>query len=303
MGSRLKGYIFLSAIISCLSLPCIAQSISTTIDRKEILIGEPIHYRLLFTFPSNDYKVEFNVPDSFPHFEMMAKNKFDSAAQGKYFVVQDMQLTSWDSGSWQIPQLPVKIRKGTGVFNLTADAIPIEVKYAQEDSTGLRDIKPVRTVFYVDRTWIYIAIATVIGLVLLFFLIRYLRKRPKKTRETKYKLTPFEEAMKALDQLKNEKADTQAEAKLFYTTLGDIFKQYYSRKRTRDFSTLTTTELMLALARNDTPEDVISFISEALNTGDATKFARYLPPAYENDKCREFVSNAIVRIEKMNKSN
>lgn len=297
------GYLLLVAVLCCTGLQSPAQSISTSIDKKEILIGEPIHYRLLFTFPSNDFRVEFNVPDSFPHFEMMAKNKFDSSAQGKFFIVQDMQLTSWDSGSWQIPKLPVIIRRGSGIFNLSAEAIPIEVKYAPEDSTGqLRDIKPVRTVFYIDRTWMYIAAAVLLGLILLFFLIRYLRRRPKKQKEPKHRLSPFDEAMQALASLKNETPDTQEKAKTFYTRLGEIFKQYYSRKRARDFSNQTTAELLRTLNRNNTPEDVVNFISEALQTSDATKFAKYLPPAYETDKCREFVSNAIVRIEKLNKS-
>lgn len=281
----------------------IAQSVSTTVSRNNILIGEPIKYRLSFSFPDNDYNVEFNVPDSFPHFEVMSKTKFDSTDKNQFLIVQEIQLTSWDSGSWQIPSLPVKLKKiSTGrSYDLNSDSINIEVGYAPRDGVDtLRDVKAIRGVSFIDYTWIYIAAIIVVGLLLVYLLWKYLKNRPKQQPKLSSNLA-YEEAIKELNNLRNTKTDTQDSAKQFYTALGEIFKRYYQKKSKQNLDNKTTAEVV-ALLRNTNPmSQAADFVQEALGTGDAAKFAKYLPAAEENDKCCDFVLSAINSIEQLSK--
>ena len=281
----------------------IAQSVTTTVSRNNILIGEPIKYRLSFSFPDNDYNVEFNVPDSFPHFEVMSKTKFDSTVKNQFLIVQEIQLTSWDSGSWQIPSLPVKLKKiSTGrSYDLNSDSIKIEVGYAPKDAVDtLRDVKPIRGVSFIDYSWIYIAGIAIVALILFYLLWKYLRNRPKQQPKDPSNLA-YDEAIKALNKLRNTKTDTQSSAKQFYTSLGEIFKQYYQKKSAQNLDNKTTAEVV-ALLRKVTPtSQAADFVQEALGTGDAAKFAKYLPAAEENDKCCDFVVSAINSIEQLSK--
>ncbi|MCP9751706.1 hypothetical protein [Ferruginibacter sp. HRS2-29] len=294
------------AIVICFTL-CIqtvaGQSIQTSIDRKDILIGEPITYRLQFTLPTTTYRIEFNVPDSFPHFEIMDKVKSDSNnARGNYLVLQTLVLTSWDSGSWAIPSFPIKIRNtaDNAVYTLNTDQVLINVGYAKADTTGqLRDIKPVMDVFYFDPFWVYVGIGVVILLVLLFLLYRYIRRRPKRQPPLfNSALSPFEEAMQELKKLAGHASVGSDEAKVFYTMMGNIFKRYYSRKKQQDLLNKTTGEVLLSLKQTNLDASALSGLAEALRRADAVKFAKYVPAEDENRQSLSQVGNTIEQIEK-----
>ncbi len=295
--------LFLLAVISFYGTATSAQQISTSIDRQQILIGEPIDFRIRFTLPSSAYKVEFNAPDSFPHFEIMEKKKFDSTEKQDFFIVQQFKITSWDSGSWVLPSMAVKLvsiadNKSVSLFT---DSIPIEVGYAPADSTGqLRDIKPVMEVFYVDRSWLYIAAAVIAGFILLWLLIRYFRRRPKKIKDPYAgKKSAFDEAMAAIAALQAGEIHSQDDAKVFYTKLGDIFKRFYVRKKQINLQNKTTKEILAALRFANVSNNTVGFVETALTTGDAAKFAKYLPPATETEQCKNIVREAITQINDM----
>lgn len=280
-----------------------AQSIQTFIDRKDILIGEPINLRLQFTLPTPNYRIEFNVPDSFAHFEIIDKAKSDSnSPQGNYLVIQKLVLTSWDSGSWAIPSFPIKIRNtaDNAVYTLNTDQVLINVGYAKADSTDqLRDIKPVMDVFYFDPFWIYVAIGAVIALILLFLLYRYIKRRPKKQAPLfNSTLSPFEEAMQELKKLAGHTTLNSDDAKVFYTIIGDIFKRYYSRKKQQNLLNKTTGEVLLSLKQTNLDASSLSSLAEALRRSDAVKFAKYVPAEDENRQSLSQVGNTIEQIEK-----
>ena len=53
--------------------------IKSSIDKKDILIGQQLHFRVETSMPDNTYKLTwFSLPDSFGRFEVITKNKIDS---------------------------------------------------------------------------------------------------------------------------------------------------------------------------------------------------------------------------------
>lgn len=280
-----------------------AQSIQTYIDKKDILIGEPISYHLQFTLPSADFKIDFNIPDSFQHFEIMDKFKSDSTdKKGSYLVLQNIKLTSWDSGQWAIPSFPIKIRNAATnqSYTLNTDQVLINVGYAPADSTGeLRDIKPVMEVFYIDRSWIYIAAGAVVLLILLILLYRYFKKRPKKEKPLfDSKLTAYEEAIQGLQSLRSTSLNDEPSIKNYHTSLSDIFKKYYSRKKRKNLLNKTTGDILLELKGDGLDSNTMSTLAEALRASDAVKFAKYIPPAYESEQSLDKIRATIEGIEK-----
>lgn len=160
-----------------------AQKISFSIDKNAILIGEPLNYAVRFTVPTPDYRISFELPDSLQHFEIMEKSLVDTSLKGEFFAEVKMKLTSWDSGQWYIPAIPIKIiqpGKATPFF-LKSDPVAISVGYAKEDSTGqLRDIKSILNVPVIEKDeWWKIALG-ILGVLLAGYLFYVLQERRRK---------------------------------------------------------------------------------------------------------------------------
>ena len=55
----------------------------------------------------------------------------------------------------------------------------------------------------------------------------------------------------------------------------------------------TTGDVLVHLADNKVPTDIITIAATALRCGDATKFAKYLPAATESEDCFAKIKEAI----------
>ena len=274
------------------------QALKTYIDKNRILIGEHIRYEVKLNLASSSYKVDFGIPDSIPHFDIIEQNKYDTVDEhGVYTLRQTILFTSFDSGVWKLPAFPVTISypNKAPVRGLT-DSVLIQVGYSPADSTNeLRDIKPVMDVFVVDRTWIYIAVGILLLIILAVLLYRYFKNRKKKAPPVfNSNLSAFDEAMKALNQLQQT---ANIDAKTYHTTLSAIFKKYYSRKTNKNLMTNTTGDLLLLL-KTHTNSEIVSAAAEALRSGDAAKFAKYLPSVSENNQSLQQVKQSIEYLEK-----
>ena len=281
------------------SAPCIlAQKVSTAVDRKDILVGEKIHYNIKFTFPSSDYQVLFNIPDSIHHFYLVNKTKSDSVEMGNYLVQQKIVLTSFDSGKWSIPSFPVRVQKGSSVYTLNTDPVLIDVRYTPEDTTGLYDIKPPINVFVVENSWLIIAATVLTLLVLLYLLWQYLKK--KKNQEKSLFGSPqsaYREAMDALEELSKNFSGNKEEVKPFHVTLSDILRQYNSRMQQSNMMTKTTGELLLSFKEKNLGADTLSAIAEVLRKNDAVKFAKFIPLQTESKNTWEQMKNILSSLQ------
>lgn len=275
------------------------QALKTYIDKNQILIGEHIRYEIKLNLASSSYKVDFGIPDSIPHFDIIEQNKYDTIDEhGVYTLRQTILFTSFDSGIWKLPAFPVTISyPNKAAVKALSDSVLIQVGYSPADSTSeLRDIKPVMEVFVVDRTWIYVAIGILLLIILGVLLYRYLKNRTKKIPPVfSSNLSAYEEAMKALNQLQQSGSP---DPKVFHTSLGEVFKKYYSRKTNRNLMTSTTGDILLQLTSHVKTPEMISGIAEALRSGDAAKFAKYQPSASENNQSLAQVRQAIEHLEK-----
>ena len=285
-----------------------SQSIETKIDRKDILIGEQINYSLQFTLPSQNFQIEFAVPDSLPHFEILHKSKSDSTDKaGNYLVTQRLVITSFDSGSWTLPALPMKIRNSSNqsVYSLNADPITINVGYMPADSSGsLRDIKPVFKVFYIENDWWIWGIAILLSLIVLFLIIRYFVKKPKKIKEENVsKLSAIEEARQRLDQLKKEEPENLDQLKIFYTSFAETFKTYYGRTYRSKIVNKTTAQTLMDMQQNKIAQDVILETAAQLRLADAVKFAKYKPSYAENKEAIIKMASVIETLHRLPQNN
>jgi hypothetical protein len=279
--------------------------ISTTVDKRKILIGEQLHYKVSTSMPDNTYRLSwFRIPDSLPHFQVVQQNKIDSTfANGNLNFSQDITLTSFDSGLQVIPSFILNIEQlqGDTSFNLLTDSIPIQVSFSPMDSvTTFHDIKSIIEVKKEWSWWLWVVLAVAVVLLLFWirFLIKFFRKKSVPADLFSSKLSPYEEAMKSLTDLQRQKLLQKNEVKEYHSGLTEIFKRYLSRKTKMYKMNLTSDEVLMELDDYGPGKQQLFAFANCLRMSSAVKFAKYIPPQEESEKCLEQTKEMIMEIDK-----
>jgi hypothetical protein len=266
-------------------------TVRTIIDKTDILIGEPIQYKVTASIPAGVFKVHwFTVPDSVAHFEVVERSKIDSSSDNNNTILeQTITLTSFDSGKWNTPAFVINVEpvNNSKAINLFTDSIAINVGYAPADTTNqLRDIKTIMEVKVEDYFWYYVGGGVLLLLILLVLLWRYFKNRKKKPDPVfTGKLSPYDEAMQSLEKIKELNLQHAEDIKQYHLKIGEIFKWYISRKQRTSIMNKTTGDVLVHLADNNLSKEIISDAATALRCGDAVKFAKFLPTAIESEEC------------------
>jgi hypothetical protein len=278
------------------------QKLQTITDKKDILIGEQI--KLTLKAPLNGLNKWIVLPDSIPHFEIVEAAKPDTInfKDDSKAIEQTITITSFDSGSWVFPPLPVEFDGVGGQPSQTVntDSFLVNVAYAPADSTNqLRDIKPIMKVSLLDLFWVYMAGGILVLLIIIYLLYRYFKKKKKDApAQPVSKLSPYDEAIAELKNLSLFNLQDAADIKRYHIRLADIFKNYLGRKQNKNLFNKTAGELLVNIKELGLPAENISELATALRCTDAVKFAKYLPLSNESEDCRQKIAAAITLIER-----
>ena len=263
----------------------------SSVDKNEILIGQQINYNIKMSLPDNTYRLDWvAIPDSFNHFITITKNKVDTTyANENINFNQNIIITSFDSGRQVIPSFPLTVTMldGDSSFNVYTDSLTVNVGYAPTDS--IMPFHDIKTIIEVKKpfpwwAWALVALGIILLILWILFLLKFFKKKKDFT-IFESKLSPYDEAMSLLTSLEKEDLIAKNKAKEFHSRLTDIFKRYLSRKTNTYQLHLTTDELLMELNAFDLSKEKISAFANCLRMGNAVKFAQYVPPAYENEKC------------------
>lgn len=294
-----------------ISMQSFAQlpTIKTTVDKQNILIGERIIFTVQANFSDNYFVTWPSIPDSVAHFEVIARHKIDTVEDnGSLTCTQQVIITSFDSGKNMIPSFAMNFNapQNKSDINVFTDSIPINVAYSPLDSVKtFHDIKPVIEVSDNWPLWMWIAAAlsllVLIGIII--FTINYFRKNKTEKKIFQAKLSPFDEAIKSLNDLHQQELLQMGQAKQFHIKLSDIFKRYISRKLNRNMFNLTSTGMLMAMNETLLSREDTSLLASSLKMADAVKFAKYIPPAYESEQAFSNTKNVIEKIDKLQSVN
>jgi hypothetical protein len=266
------------------------------VDRTTILIGEPIKLNLEATIPTGTIFQWFNA-DSIPHFEIVDKGSIDSSKDINYKVYkQQFTITSFDSGSWKIPSFVLQ----AGKKKFKTDTIAINVTFSPSDtSKDYHDIKDIIAVKNPGNPYIpwIIAAAALLALLGIIYFLRKKKAAPAKPKQPVSKLSPFEEAMQSLDELKKQQLPQQGEVKQYYTRLNDILRWYVLRKFNISSLEKTNEELILQLREVRLDNQEYTTLVQALRMADFVKFAKYTPSQNEQEETFITIKNSITKLE------
>ncbi len=285
--------IFFISILLCCSNAVFSQSAISNIDKKEILIGEQINIKIQIPYTDSN-KITIYIPDSIAHFDILTKKDIDTIdVAGNKLYQQNITLTSFDSGQWNFPSLKYQ----TGNSNYFTDSATINVGYMPIDSVATaRDIKPIIAVKVFNWIWVYIASVILFAIIISYFLYRYINNK-KQNIKNKSKINAYKLALAALEKLQKQHEKSTLPVKEYHSALATIFKTYCSQVSLQSFSNITTNQVLSKLKSYELEATTMEQTSQALLTGDSTKFAKYNPSFSENETALQFLKNTITAIE------
>ncbi|MDH7464482.1 hypothetical protein QEG73_24510 [Chitinophagaceae bacterium 26-R-25] len=283
-----------------------AQSVSVkaSIDSSYILIGQPIQLVLEANVPLG-VNVDWFPLDSLPHFEFIDKGKIDTVTtqDGKAFR-QLITITSFDSGRWSIPQLPLRVENRETL----TDSLTVNVDYSafdpKQEYHDIKDIIIVDNPYLKYINWFIAGIALIALVLTIYFLRKKVRKyKPSPNTFSDSNLSPLQEALEALQQLQKQPLQNGVDVKNYYSVLNDIVRQFWWRKTNWAARKKTNDELVQQLSGTDLPQNEKLDFAQQLRMTDAVKFAKYIPSFEENNVAFETTKKSLQSLDGILKNN
>lgn len=218
----------------------------------------------------------------------------------KNSLIQKYIITSFDSGSYYIPQQQIFVRNQA----YFTDSLLVEVATVEVDTTKIKKfpikaIKKEPLVFDDYKIYIYLAllILAIIGFWIYYFVIK---KRKQQEEEPTYRaLPPLEEAMYKLNELDEKLLWQNNKVKEFYSELTDIIRTYIERELNVPALEKTSDEIMQTLQDfNDaetihTNKEILAKLQGLFKEADLVKFAKSKPLAPEIEEDRKDAEQVI----------
>jgi hypothetical protein len=279
-------------MLCCLCNAVIAQKISASINRDKILIGEPVQLELKadnIDLTKFNIKQWFVVADTFNHIEITQKGSIDTIKVGSNTgYIQKIQITSFDSGYWQIPFFTIELENKTDGKINTITTLPLNIAVLPVDVTNLKDYHDIKDIeeVQIENDWRIIAAIAAMALISFFGLLWAFSKRKQQIPQVKIPTnqTPFIWAMEQIEQLLQKQLLEHQQYKLFYTELIGICRNFSDAQLALKTNGRTSDEYMLLLKGRIGTEPVQGQYFQLLRLSDAVKFAKYMPQPHQHEE-------------------
>ncbi len=287
-------YIFL--LLTLVTPRLFSQSITAkaTLDSNKILVGDQVRLKVQVTYPSGVSVLWPALNDSLnSNIEIVKKSKIDTLNKGAKNITlsQYYTITSFDSGSFYVPQISFKYKKpgDTSYLEALTDSVLLMSNTVKVDTTlAIKDIKGplnVPLTFMEVLPYIIIIIGTALIVWLVIYIIRKRRRGESFIKFSKPKLPPHEIALLALISLRNKKLWQNNFVKEYYTELTEITRTYIEGRFGILAMEMTTDEIMVALLPQGIQGNLNSKLRQMLILADLVKFAKSSPLPNEHDQC------------------
>lgn len=280
------------------SLGLLQAQIQTQLEPQQILIGDTASLAITIT---TDARHQVNLPqvgDSLNDYLLITKTDTDTLQRGNNLnLIHRLTLTGFDSGKFIVNSLPIAIN-GDTIYSETQYLEIIDIPV----DTIHQQIYPIKPIFDENITWWeknkkylwYMVFGGIILLVILLVIILYLRELRRKRYNDNIILSPYEEAMLALDKLDQQQYLRNENFYAYYSDLSFIIRQYFARRY--EFEAL-------ALLKEDLPaymfyQELISQeeskkLKQFLADADQVKFAKKSIEIEKSENYREWIEKII----------
>lgn len=270
MKSFLATYKIISLLVLALFIQQVyGQEVTASIDRDSLLIGEQIELQLSAS-ADPEALILFPEGQTFYPLEVVNESAIDTLSKRPQLSLRKTyKITQFDAGDYLIAPQQITINRNP----YTTEAIPVRINDVVVDTTaqGLYDIKPLGQKAPEPQSyWPYVLITALIAIGLLVYF--------KRSREKKRVISPFEEAIRSIDRLKQIEV---VEAASIYYSATSIFKTYLHRRLSLSTEQRTSKELiglLDSLGQNEPyyqqTKEQQAGLKELLNRAELYKFAK-----------------------------
>ncbi|MFA7089290.1 MAG: hypothetical protein WC128_04635 [Bacteroidales bacterium] len=294
----------------------------SVLDKDSILIGDQVWWNMILPENTGDIAgIETVDFPELPHLitegvEALTPILLDSVYRKKHLesLKARVLLTSFDSGSYRIPDMPLYLRRPDGTVDTLWYRGPrLYVNTIQVDTTSFQafGLKP-QMRYPVTLTEILLVIVLLLLLAGIIWLIVRIVKRRRKNLPvfglSRPKGPPHIAALKALEAIRKQELWKKQNVKQYYTILTDTVRIYLRDRWGIQAFEQTSAEMIGSLNKKTAGDsvltaDTIRILDVMLRTGDLAKFAKYKPSDTENEtslnQAVEFVTKtALIEEEK-----
>lgn len=203
-----------------------------------------------------------------------------------------MNITTFDTGFYYLPAIPIGFSTGTDSVFYEALTNPLMIYVGSVDVDTNQAFRPIKEPLKVPITfaellpWILGLLA--LGLII-FLIIRYLVKRSSRletiTEKPVPSLAPHLLALEQFEELRHSKLWQSGRTKDYYTRLSEIVRTYIENQFSLMAVEMTTDEILMAIGPLRINPDAGKKLASSLQLADLVKFAKAQPSALENDLC------------------
>lgn len=281
-----------------------------SLERNSIRIGEQINVKFSVRYLEGTAKTVVKWPafkDTLaPGIEIISKDTLHTELRDKSSVLyeqwQYITITAFAEGNYPIP---AKVFEVDGKFYATPPLV-LTVNTVQVDTTQpIKDIKEIyqapAAILKEKTSWFkwWMAIAAGAIVVLTLVILWLTRKKTKPAEVITAPVPdkePHERVLEELAQLRGRRLWEQPEElKNYHIRLTEILRGWVVERYRIGALEMTTGEILQHMRYKQADESAVMLLRDVLLMADAVKFAKYTPPAEENERS---ISTAETFVEK-----
>ncbi len=262
-----------------------AQSVTASLDRDKILLGEQVTLRLnIDNINEGNFFVSNwpEVKDTINHTEIVKRANVDTInVNGLTTYQQSFTITSFDSGRWQLGPFVFLIQEKATGKKLQFESAPVYLTVLPVNVSALKEYHPIKDIIDVQTSfnWLPLIITAFVLLLaaVIFIYIKKRKKKPVQPAKAVLKGTPLERALEKLNTLQNETLSSTTTIKKFHTEIDSVAREYLEEITHIKALHLTTTELLPRLKIYMQDAGFSNLFTGLFDLNAAVKFAKYMP--------------------------
>lgn len=285
--------------------PLFAQSVSASLDRDKILLGEQVI--LQFTLNNINKSTVFveswpQVNDTINHTEIVKRGAIDTiTVNGADIYRQNFTITSFDSGRWQLGPFVFIIQDKSSGKKLQLETAPVYLTVLPVDVSAMKDYHPIKDIIDVETgfNWLPVIIALAIALlaVAIYIIIKKRKKKVAGVSKIILKGTPLERAMEKLRALEKESLTSTGGTKKFHSDIDITIREYFEEMMPVKALQLTAGELFSRLTLYLQDVQLRNRFRQVFELNASVKFAKYMPAENESKNTLKEVIKSLHEID------
>lgn len=271
-----------------------SRLVEARFEPQEVLIGDHFELRMAVEVPEGTDVGFPTITEEFTEgrIELLEELPADTVAttEGRYELRKRYRLTCFEPAEYRVDSVGVLCFDGVALDTLFASAplsVKVDIMPVDTAQKTIYDIKqPLEAPLVVEEFAGYMGYGLVVlaALVSVVYLLWGRRRRSgKSVAEELPKEAPHVVAIRALEQLVNQKLWQNGKHKAYYTRLTDILRDYLFGRYGVGAMEMTSAEILAALKELPLTERQRADLGEILSESDLVKFAKHTPTAEMNE--------------------